>query len=145
MNIVYKDDIILAQKQLHALTIIDINQKLSIYDNKLSIDETNEYLQPVVRFFLNQNRHSIYLFLENVLGKYINDIVAFKRCNFVTSYEIESRKEVTIAVNLFLNQSKMGFLKIKSYQLKLKQEQVLTFLKLMSIQNQILLLKYCLV
>lgn len=113
MNIVYKDDIILAQKQLHALTIIDINQKLSIYDNKLSIDETNEYLQPVVRFFLNQNRHSIYLFLENVLGKYINDIVAFKRCNFVTSYEIESRKEVTIAVNLFLNQSKMGFLNLK--------------------------------
>ena len=113
MNIEYKNDIILAHKQLYVLTTVDINQKLSIYDDKLFIDETNQYIQPIWRFCLNQNRHSIYLFLERVLGKYINDIVAFKRYNFVTGFEIETRRTLTKDIIAFLNDSKMGFLNLK--------------------------------
>ena len=113
MNIEYKNDIILAHKQLYVLTTVDINQKLSIYDDKLFIDETNQYIQPLWRFCLNQNRHCIYLFLERVLGKYINDIVAFKRYNFVTGFEIETRRTLTKDIITFLNDSKMGFLNLK--------------------------------
>ena len=105
MNIEYKNDIILAHTQLYVLTTVDINQKLSIYDDKLFIDETNQYIQPLWRFCLNQNRHSIYLFLERVLGKYINDIVAFKRYNFVTGFEIETRRTLTKDIIAFLNDS----------------------------------------
>lgn len=113
MNVAYKDDILQIHKQLHVLTTIDINQKLSIYDDMLYIDENNKYIQPIVRFFTNQNRDSIYLFLERILEKYINDIVAFKRYNFITSYEIETRRIMTKKIKTFLVDSKPGFLNLK--------------------------------
>ena len=113
MNIRYKDDILRAHEQLHALTIIDINQKLGISNDSLYIDETNHFIQPFVRFITNQNRHSIYLFLERLLEKYINDIVMFKQYNFVTGYEIEMRREITKDIMKFLNNSKLGFLNLK--------------------------------
>ena len=113
MNIEYKDDIIHVHEQLHALTIVDINQKLYISNDKLYIDETNPFLQPIIRFITNQNRHSIYLFLERILEKYINDIVTFKRYNFVTGFEIELRKEITKDIITFLKNSKLGFLNLK--------------------------------
>jgi hypothetical protein len=113
MNIGYKEDILNAHKQLHVLTIVDINQKLNIYDDVFHIDETHVYMQPIIRFLTNQNRHNIYSFLERVLGKYINNIVALKRCNLVTSYEIETRKAVIKDIDRFLENSKLGFLNLK--------------------------------
>tara|TARA_Y100000768_G_scaffold307929_2_gene242028 strand:+ start:1610 stop:2041 length:432 start_codon:yes stop_codon:yes gene_type:complete len=113
MNIEYKDAILCAHKQLHALTIVDINQKLYISNDKLYIDETIPLLQPIIRFITNQNRYSIYIFLERILEKYLNDIVAFKRYNFVTGYEIELRKEITKDIMQFLENSKLGFLNLK--------------------------------
>jgi len=113
MNIAYKVDIERAHEQLAALTIVEINQKIGISDNKFYVDNSFHYLQPIIRFLTNQNRYSIYIFLEDILSNYINNIVAFKRCNFVTGFEIESRKLLTKDIHNFLQNAKLGFLNLK--------------------------------
>lgn len=110
MTVLYKDEILYAHKQLHVLTL-DTSSKLYINDDKLEVDE--RYLQFITRFLTNSNRYTIYSFLENVLGEYINNIVALKKCNMITSYDIETRRIILTQVNSFIEKSKIGFLLLK--------------------------------
>ena len=96
--------------KLKALSILDAEQKLSIYDDVLYIDGTwYKSLQQITRYFLNQGREHINSYLKIKLNLYYELIKNINDYDSITPFDVDLKRELLYKSKTFLENIKLGF------------------------------------
>lgn len=91
------DEYIILNDKLSAIKNVDTGEKLSIFGDKLYIDNSfySEYfkwMQPVVRYITNQSREHIINYLNEKLNDYNLKLETIKNITSIYSQDLEFKK-----------------------------------------------------